>query len=298
MIKTTYFRLVLRFFSKGILFSFFIYLLFQRTDTIDLGSFQITSYFSLIGCLLLTPLNWFIEWMKWKEILVAIKEKENPNNLTAFASGIVTSFLTPSLSGNFIGRMFYYEKSKRWKITGHSIVANFSQFLISVVVGLFALQFTPSLFDVKNWGSLLIWAFTFLLLALFFFGEKILKNFPINKLQSLMIQVDKGPSRLRIFFLSFLRYFIFIAQYVLALSAFGERINFTLLCLIAVIFLLITLTPSLFFGKIIVRESIAVFVFSYVGMGPLPAAFASFTTWLFNLLFPAMIALIFVKNKK
>jgi hypothetical protein len=91
---------------------------------------------------------------------------------------------------------------------------------------------------------------------------------------------------------------VFVSQYALALNAFGEKITLTLLCLIAVIFLLITLTPSLFFGKVVVRESIAISVFSYVGMGPLPAAFASFTTWLFNLLIPTIIALIFVKKKK
>ena len=298
MTKTTYFRSFLSFFLKGILFCFFIYLLVERRDSIDFSGFQIVNYFSLIGCLLLTPLNWFFEWKKWKEILIAIEEKDNSNNATAFASGIVSSFLTPSLSGNFLGRMFYYEKSKRWKITGHSLVANFSQFLISILFGIVALLFIPKLFEVKNWAIYLIWFISLSMLMLFFFGDKILKNVPITKLQSLFIQMEKGPSRFKILFLSLLRYLVFIAQYALALNAFGEKINLTLLSLIAVIFFLITLTPSLFFGKVIVRESIAVSVFSYVGMGSIPAAFASFTTWIFNLLIPAMIALIFVKNKK
>ncbi len=298
MIKTTYFRSIAGFFLKGILFCFFIYLLFKQSDSIDFKEFKIISYFSLFACLLLTPINWFFEWLKWNEILISIEEKDNSNNANSFASGIVSSFLTPSLSGNFLGRIFYYEKSKRWKITGHSIVANFSQFIISILFGIIALRFTPSLLEVENWAIILTSVGTLSLLSLFFFGEKILKNVPIAKLQSFLIQVEKGPSRLKMFFLSFLRYMVFVSQYALALNAFGEKITLTLLCLIAVIFLLITLTPSLFFGKVVVRESIAISVFSYVGMGPLPAAFASFTTWLFNLLIPTIIALIFVKKKK
>ncbi len=246
----------------------------------------------------MTPLNWFFEWLKWNEIVTAIEEKENSNNLTAFASGIVSSFLTPSLSGNFLGRMYFYDKNKRWKITGYSIVANFSQFLVSILFGILALQLTPVFYEVDNWLINLIWLIALCILVLFFFGEKILKNVSITKLQSVFIQLENGPSRLKIFFLSFFRYLVFVAQYALALNAFGDKINFVILGLIAVIFLLITLTPSLFFGKVIVRESISISVFSFVGMEPLTAAFASFTTWIFNLLIPAMIALIFVKNKK
>lgn len=298
MTKSSYFRSFLSFFLKGILFCFFIYLLIVRSDSIDFARFQIVNYSSLIICFLLTPLNWFLEWMKWKEILIAIDEKENSNNFTAFSSGIVSSFLTPSLSGNFLGRMYYFEKNKRWKITVYSLVANFSQFLVSILFGIVALKLVPVFLDV-NYGILFfLWIISLLLLGFFFFGEKVLKNVSITRLQSLFIQIENGPSRLKLLFLSFLRYLVFVAQYVLALNAFGEKINSTLFGLIAIVFLLITLTPSLFFGKVVVRESISISVFSFAGMDPLTAAFASFSTWIFNLLIPAMIALIFVKNKK
>ena len=298
MTKSSYFRSFLSFFSRGILFCFFIYLLIERSDSIDFTRFQIVNYSSLIICFLLTPLNWFFEWMKWKEILIAIDEKDNSNNFTAFSSGIVSSFLTPSLSGNFLGRMYFYDKNKRWKITVFSIVSNFSQFLVSILFGIIALKLIPVFFEVKNWILLLIWVFTLLLLGIFFFGEKVFKNLSITRLQSLFIQIENGPSRLKLLFLSFLRYLVFVTQFALALNAFGEKVNSTLLGLIAIVFLLITLTPSLFFGKVVVRESISISVFSFAGLDPLTAAFASFSTWIFNLLIPAMIALIFVKNKK
>ncbi|MFM7684113.1 MAG: hypothetical protein ACKO7P_15425 [Bacteroidota bacterium] len=298
MTKSSYFRSLLSFFSKVILFCFFIYLLIERGDSIDFARFQIVNYSSLFICLLLIPLNWLFEWMKWKEILIAIDEKTNSNNLTAFASGIVSSFLTPSLSGNFLGRMYYYDKNKRWKITGYSVLANFSQFLVSILFGIMAFQFIPMFFEVKNWVLYLISFVSLLLFGLYFFGEKVFKNVSITRLQSLFIQIENGPARLKLLFLSFLRYIVFVTQYALALNAFGEKINTTILGLIAIIFLLVTLTPSLFFGKVVVRESISISVFSFAGIDPLTAACASFTTWIFNLLIPAMIALIYVKKKK
>ncbi len=244
------------------------------------------------------PLNWILEWGKWTEILKFIDEENNSNNKTAFASGIISSFLTPSLSGNFLGRIFYYDKSKRWKITTYSMIGNFAQFLISVVFGIVALYFTPNLFQIEKWILTTLTIVAIIITLTYFRGEKILQNIQITKLQSLLLQIKKGPSRLKMLNLSFLRYLVFIAQYSLALNAFGEPVDLMLICLISIIFLLITLTPSMFFGKILIRESIAVSVLSYVGIGPVLAIFASFTTWVTNLFIPAFVALIYVKKKK
>jgi hypothetical protein len=83
-----------------------------------------------------------------------------------------------------------------------------------------------------------------------------------------------------------------------ALKAFGQVLSIELIGLIGLIFLLITLTPSLFFGKILIRETIAVAVFSMAGFVSAPALFASFTTWFFNLFLTALIALFLVKKTR
>lgn len=279
---------------KGIIFSFFIFLLISRSQKVDISKLEIQSFWALIGCMALTPLNWLFEWFKWKLILDKLDEKNNTNNFIAFVSGIVSSFLTPSLSGNFLGRIMFYDKSKRWKITILSVIANFSQFLVSIVFGLMGLFLNQSI-PFKSNAFLLI-SGSVIIILFYFFGENLVKKIPINKFQMFCNQMSINSSRLNFLLLSFMRFIIFIIQYILALNAFGIEITLETIYLILTVFLFITLTPSLFFGKIMVRESIAVTIFGYAGHETLPVIFASFTTWFFNLFLIALIALFIVKK--
>ncbi len=295
MIKTNYFlpKLILLF--KGILFCLFIYLLMSRAEKVHFSEIQLDNFWSFIGCFILMPVNWFFEWLKWKLIVQKVEEEKSPSNFKAFASGVISSFLTPSLSGNFLGRILFYDKSKRWKITVFSTIANFSQFLVSVVFGLLAISILErsSLFQL-NFTLLL--SLLVLMIFLYFFGELITSQVPINQVQLFSKLVNKSPSRLFFLGFSLLRYVIFIIQYALALNAFGIELDYEVMLVIPIVFLLITLTPSLFFGKIIVRESIAVAVFGLLGYATSPVIFASFTTWFFNLFLTAMISLFIVKK--
>ncbi len=297
MIKTNYFQSKLILLFKGILFFVFFYLLIDRSENIDFDRVKVHNFSWLVLCFILTFLNWYFEWIKWQLILNQIDENENPNNLKAFASGIIASFLTPSLSGNFLGRMFYYDKSNRWKITVFSLMANLSQFLVAIIFGLLAIEFTSKVFSFTT-NPFILYFVLFFGVIFFFYFEKIGKLVPINKVQLLSNQIENGPSRLKLILISTARYFIFVLQYMFALKAFGQVLSIELIGLIGLIFLLITLTPSLFFGKILIRETIAVAVFSMAGFVSAPALFASFTTWFFNLFLTALIALFLVKKTR
>jgi uncharacterized membrane protein YbhN (UPF0104 family) len=297
LIKTNYFQSKLILLFKGILFFVFFYLLIDRSENIDFDRVKVHNFSWLVLCFILTFLNWYFEWIKWQLILNQIDENENPNNLKAFASGIIASFLTPSLSGNFLGRMFYYDKSKRWKITVFSLMANLSQFLVAIIFGLIAIEITSNVFSFTT-NPFILYFVLFWVLIFFFYFEKIGKLIPINKVQLLSNQIQNGPSRLKLILISTARYFVFVLQYMFALKAFGQVLSIELTGLIGLIFLLITLTPSLFFGKILIRETIAVAVFSMAGFVSTPALFASFTTWFFNLFLTALIALFLVKKTR
>jgi uncharacterized membrane protein YbhN (UPF0104 family) len=125
---------------KGIVFSILVYLLYNRLNKLDWNERQFDN-FQLIPftvCFLLVPLNWYFEWLKWELLLNSINEQNNRNRFTAFVSGIVSSFLTPAFSGNFLGRIIYFEANKRWKLTVYSMVSNFSQFTVSMFFGAIA----------------------------------------------------------------------------------------------------------------------------------------------------------------
>jgi hypothetical protein len=248
----------------------------------------------------LVPLNWYFEWAKWEILVQTIKEEKNPNKLTAFVSGIVSSFLTPAFSGNFLGRIIYFEANKRWKLTVYSMVSNFSQFTVSMFFGaiagiLLTLQHKSYLGELSI--AFIIGA-TITSLLIYFFGETLASPIKIQRVQSMILLVKKGPSRLKIIGLSLLRYLVFVLQFSLALSAFGVHFEWINILWIALVYMAVTLTPSLFFGKIVMRESIAVSILTLAGIATFPILLASLTTWFFNLLIPTFVSVLLIKFKR
>jgi hypothetical protein len=287
---------------KGIVFSILVYLLYNRLNKLDWNERQFDN-FQLIPftvCFLLVPLNWYFEWLKWELLLNSINEQNNRNRFTAFVSGIVSSFLTPAFSGNFLGRIIYFEANKRWKLTVYSMVSNFSQFTVSMFFGaiagiLLTLQHKSYLGDLSI--AFIIGA-TITSLLIYFFGETLASPIKIQRVQSMILLVKKGPSRLKIIGLSLLRYLVFVLQFSLALSAFGVHFEWINILWIALVYMAVTLTPSLFFGKIVMRESIAVSILTLAGIATFPILLASLTTWFFNLLIPTFVSVFFIKFKR
>lgn len=287
---------------KGIVFSILVYLLYSRLEKLDWSERQFDDFqlIPFIVCFLFVPLNWYFEWLKWEFLLQSINEEKNSNRFTAFVSGIVSSFLTPAFSGNFLGRIIYFEANKRWKLTVYSMVSNFSQFTVSMffgaIAGIILLYEKESYFSELSIGLFIGATITSLLI--YFFGETLASPIKIQRVQSMVLLVKKGPSRLKIIGVSLLRYLVFLLQFSLALSAFGVPFEYLNLLWIALVYMAVTLTPSLFFGKIVMRESIAVSILTLAGIATFPILLASLSTWFFNLLIPTFVSVFFIKFKR
>lgn len=287
---------------KGIVFSILVYLLYSRLEKLDWNQKQFDDFqlIPFILCFLLVPLNWYFEWLKWELLLHSIKEEKNPNRFTAFVSGIVSSFLTPAFSGNFLGRIIYFDSNKRWKLTVYSMVSNFSQFTVSMffgaIAGIILLSKKETYFSELSIGFFIGATITSLLI--YFFGEILASPIKVQRVQSMVLLVKKGPSRLKIIAISFVRYLVFLIQFSLALSSFGVAFEYVNFLWVALVYMAVTLTPSLFFGKIVMRESIAVSILTLAGIATFPILLASLTTWFFNLLIPTFVSVFFIKFKR
>ena len=89
-----------------------------------------------------------------------------------------------------------------------------------------------------------------------------------------------------------------LAQYICALLVFNAELTIDWIAPIVLVFLFVTLTPSLFFGKIIVRESIALTVFSFFALPLNEVFFASLLIWVLSIFLPAMYALLVTRVPK
>lgn len=258
---------------------------------------------SLCFVILLMPLNWYLEWLKWLVTLkIADAESSDKINKHSFLAGIVTGMLTPNMLGNFIGRIYYFQRRHRISLIVLTLVSNYAQFIASILFGIIALLFlqkTPFEMDFSELYFLLTLA-VFFLLVIYFNFEWIFKlikrktriHFLIRNLRSRRI------FRWKIMLLSLIRHGIFTLQFLFMLHAFGEEISLINVFWIWQVYLWVTIAPSLFLGKLAIRESISIWVLAFAGMGELTVLISSFLIWIINLLIPTILGLIICKRKR
>ena len=281
---------------KLLLLLWFMYLFQDRVISHDV-TYEITRiHYSYLA--LLIPLiffNWFLEYRKWKIITEVNQQTDTRTNQNAFFAGIVGSFLTPSIAGNFLGRIWYYPTAIRWRISIQSSLANFSQTLIAICFGILFLVISPRQDNIAVMFWIMI---TSTLLLVYLFCEQLLIKLPWQKIRLIGTTMLSSKIRLQLLTLSLTRYMLMVAQYCVALLFFGAALNLEYLEPIALVFLFVTITPSLFFGKIIVRESIALTTFSLYALPLNEVFFASLLIWVLSIFFPVLIALTFLKAPK
>ena len=242
--------------------------------------------------LLIIPVNWFIEWMKWKIITDVNELKDKKVNIQAFASGVISSFLTPALSGNFLGRIFHYENKIKLKLAVQTFIANGSQFIVSICVGLITLF---HLMDESPTSLVLLIA---LIIIFYLTANKILKVLNIRLLNKWAPYILESSIRIKFLFLSSLRYIVFLLQYFLILSTFGIEPSMEVLQLIVLVFLFVTISPSILFGKVLIREGIAIGVFGMYNYDINTIAVASICIWVFSIFIPSLFSILLIEKSK
>ncbi len=298
MIKAKQFRSILFLILKLGVFCAVAFLLFKKISAFPQG-FQLPENIN-IGLALLfigfMPFNWFIEWLKWKAI-VASKNIDSAVRWHSFLSGIVSGVVTPAYAGNFIGRMFYFDKKDRKEIVLNTLVSNGSQFMISMTLGIgsFAILYAA---DISRLENVLMTSILCIGFGLYFFGDTILSKIPLIFFRTLDLVLVSKTLRTKLLGLSFLRYLTFIVQFFIALLVFGVTLDLQLFLWIALMYGAITAAPSLFFGKIIVRETIALSILTLAGIAGPIILLAAFSTWLINQILPVVLATLLLKKRQ
>jgi len=272
---------------------------------LDLTHFQIINVsapWALILMILLLPANYFFEWLKWKAILKTMNtDFGNSTNFQSFMAGIITGMLTPNMQGNFLGRIYYFSRRFRSNIILLTIWSNLGQFIVALFFGFLSLAFIGSdNYLVLNSTVLpiLILIIALLLLIYFTVGKW---NFGSKKWRFFIRfknALSNYPSyKLEILLWASLRYIVFSFQFLLAIHAFGGSFSADMYLLVWQIYLWSTIAPSLFLGKLFVRESIAIWVLNGIGLGEWNVIFASLTIWVVNLLIPTLIGILVCKKR-
>ncbi len=259
-------------------------------------------------------LNWGIESLKWKISLRPLENLSFANAFRSVLSGCSITMLTPNRIGEYGGRILYLKEENRLTAISVNILGSISQLMVTLLLGTIALvvlkesslSVMPAIREATPWmiGNvlLLIGLCSFLFLLLIYFKVDsvvhLVARLPYSEKVVKHLHVLAGFERkllLRIFILSFLRYMIFILQYVLMLNVMDVHIN-TADCflLIAVFYLVMAIAPTAGFVELPIRALASVQIFGLFSNNILGIQAAAMAIWMINLVVPAIIGSILI----
>lgn len=225
--------------------------------------------------------------------------------------------LTPNRIGEYGGRIVYVQAQNRLRAITLTILGSISQFLVTIImgtVGIIALKYfsgtpTPAVQAIPAFFSnTLLYAslFATIFTGLFYLRigwlihlmerVKVLSK-PLKYVR--LLEEFTGKQLLRILYLSFLRYGVFILQYILLLSVMNIGINF-IVCfwLLTIFYLIMAMAPTIGFTELPVRASASVALFSLYSDNIMGIQAAALSIWLINLVLPAIVGSVLILGVK
>ncbi|MEX2483504.1 MAG: lysylphosphatidylglycerol synthase domain-containing protein [Brumimicrobium sp.] len=294
---------------KILVFLFVVYIFLQQLTQIsfeDFNELAITNVWYIVIAVVLVPINWGLELLKWYFTVKSIDRNVPWSKMVqSLLAGISTGFVTPNRLGNFIGRMLYFKGRNRAILILGTLYGNLSQFIASLIFGVVGFIYVGSIvFDFQSEPyfpiiATLIGAIAILLFVLY-------PLIPIEKLKWFrkylnVLAVFRMKAKtivLPLLILSLVRYLVFVLQFCLLLIAFGAEYSHELIYGLYLHYLIVTFTPTLIFGKLVVRETVGLLVLGSFIANPTIIIAASLALWLMNLGLPALTGLFFLLKVK
>lgn len=261
--------------------------------------------------------NWGLEARKWQVLMKNLEPLSYWVALKGILSGVALSLNTPNRIGEYGGRVLYVKEGNRARSVSLSIAGSICQLTITILMGcgglLFLLGITHtnestviglSFFWIKT--LLLLSAFASVILLLFLFRLswiiKLVERIPVFlKYIHYINALDEFTPKvmLRLLFLSFLRYIVFVIQYVLLLHVFKVEVGWQQgFWLITILHLVMAIVPTFAIADIGIRGKFSIELLSLYTVNTVGIIGTTFGIWLINLFVPALAGSFFILRKK
>jgi hypothetical protein len=225
--------------------------------------------------------------------------------------------LTPNRIGEYGGRILYVEEEHRIKAISLSLVGSISQLLVTMVMGCFGLLYLRFISHNKIaalgvlpefWGDVLIYlsigVTSVLLLFYLRLGWLVRTLEKLPSLQKVVTHIKvldefNNKDLVQVLLLSFIRYLVFVLQYVIMLQVMQVNVPMSLcFWLMTVFYLVMAVAPSIGFVELPVRISASWFIFNVYTTNQLGVGTASLGIWMINLVVPAVIGSLLIFSIK
>lgn len=248
---------------------------------------------------LLLPLNWGIESLKWKWLINS--EAPFVNLLQSVITGVTFGFISPARSGEFIGRIMYLNHADKTRVFYLSSIGGIAQTAATLVAGVFCVMLWSSDSLLNGLMVGITVAFLFIFFRFDLFNRLISTNDFLHR-KGLLISGNELPAvvtQIKVLIASFIRYMVYLIQYVLILRFFEVSDSLLMLTIYSGVFLVAqTFSPLMPFFDISYRGGSILYVFKETGSNSIALVSAVTLVWFINLLIPALIGYFFILRKK
>lgn len=295
-------------------YSFLAYKLihFNHYDQLLLWWHQlpVSQFWWLVAVVILLPLNWLFEAVKWKMLTAHIQHISLKTSIKAVLAGISTGFFTPNRVGELLGRIAYLYPANRKAGITMSVVNSLTQNLVMTICGvpacLIFFYSTANALEVDMENFLWIALSALLLSGVVYFSlPKLSRYLAQTNIADKISHFTTGLSAcrrgdlLRIVGVSMLRYIVFSIQFFLMLRFFGVQLHLSeALIAIPTNYLFVTFSPAIAFSEAAVRGSTAVLVIGSYSGQLVNIALSGVCVWAVNFIMPMLVGSVMLIRSK
>lgn len=256
-----------------ILFLIFLFYFVKPNQIIQ--ALKQAKFFWILLAFLLLPLNLFIQFLRWK-FLVVLSNENVPNSeiIKSILYSFSYSIFTPARLGE-IGRAFHIQNSKKDELVILAFVEKFFAFGSLLLFGFLSLGI---------FKTYLFFIIVILIIFILVESKMIVKFIPFIQRYKRVIRRVKIS---KIFSISIIFVFIYIFQFFLVLNAFHIVQFFKSFFMISIVMFFNSLPITL--SGLGIRELLSVYFFKELGISPASAASASLIIFFINILIPTFV---------
>ncbi|WP_299521067.1 lysylphosphatidylglycerol synthase domain-containing protein [Winogradskyella sp.] len=264
-------------------------------------TFSTKNVFFLI---ILSIFNWFFEIFKWTLLAGSIKKISFKEALEQSLGGLTASLITPNRIGDYGAKAIYYAKPLRKRIVLMNLMGNMAQMTITTLLGIVGLIMFINRYQIDV-DYYKVGRFIFIIIAIgafTAFGIKHkainIKGYSINRILEYIKRISFKTHAANLV-LSLIRYLIFSFQFYYLLMIFGVDVDYVkAMVVITSMYFLASIIPSISVFDVVIKGSVAVFLFGYVQVNELTILSIITVMWVLNFAIPSLFGSYFVLNFK
>ncbi len=274
----------------------------QFTDFVEqLSNNHVITFWSILLLLFATVVNWVFEILKWRTLTRHVKLLTFQESAAQTLGGLTTSLFTPNRIGEYGAKALFFSKTERIQILSLNFIGNMGQLVVTLIFGIIGIIFFTSHFKISfhKYLAISVVIVCVVLIAALIIRSQFQKRSSLQNTswRRFFSFFESVPWEIHLKNLGFstIRYLVFAHQLYYILLLFDISTSYFLtMSAITSMYLISSIVPMLSIFDVVVKGSIAVWLFSFLSISEVSALSAIALMWILNFVLPSIVGSYYV----